>query len=89
VVEYHVDTLYNFDQQCHLLSFGGNLSAHSKPIGSKTVLIFVGQDEALFKQFLFLTKMWLGPCGEHQLLPKDEGTGTMISPFICQEHGLI
>jgi hypothetical protein len=33
--------------------------------------------------------MWVGPCGERPLLPKDEGTGTMISTFICREHGLI
>jgi hypothetical protein len=47
------------------------------------------KDEAIFKQFLFLTKMWVGPSGERPLLPKDEGTGTMISTFICREHGLI
>lgn len=34
-------------------------------------------------------KMWVGPNGERPLLPKDEGTGTMISTFIHQEHGLI
>ena len=33
--------------------------------------------------------MWVGPSGERPLLPKDEGTGTMISTFICREHGLI
>jgi hypothetical protein len=33
--------------------------------------------------------MWVGPSGERPLLPKDEGTGTMISTFICQEHGLL
>jgi hypothetical protein len=87
MVEYHVDASYEFDQRLHLLPFGGNLSVR-KPIGSKTV-IFVGQDEAIFKQFLFLTKMWVGPSGERPLLPKDEGTGTMISTFICREHGLI
>ncbi|KAI2514151.1 hypothetical protein MHU86_44 [Fragilaria crotonensis] len=55
---------------------------------SKTV-VFVGQDKAIFKQFLFLTKMWVGPSGEQPLLPKDEGTGTMISTLVCQEHGMI
>ena len=70
-----------------MLPFGGNLSVR-KPTGSKTV-IFVGQDEAIFKQFLFLTKIWVGPSGERPLLPKDEGTGTMISTFICREHGLV
>jgi hypothetical protein len=33
--------------------------------------------------------MWVGPSGERPLLPKDEGTGTMISTFICREHGLL
>ena len=87
MVEYHVNATYEFDQRLHLLPFGGNLSVR-KPIGSKMV-IFVGQDEAIFKQFLFLTKMWVGPSGERPLLPKDEGTGTMILTFISREHGLI
>ncbi|KAI2490988.1 hypothetical protein MHU86_23590 [Fragilaria crotonensis] len=33
--------------------------------------------------------MWVGPNGERPLLPKDEGVGTMISAFICREHGLM
>lgn len=33
--------------------------------------------------------MWVGPSGEQPLLPKDEGTGTMISTLVCQEHGMI
>ena len=87
MVEYHIDTSYAFQDRLTLLPFGGSLSVR-KPIGSNTV-IYVGQDEAIFKQFLFLTKMWVGPSGERPLLPKDEGTGTMISTFICREHGLI
>ncbi len=70
-----------------LLPFGGNLSVR-KSIDSKTV-IFVGQDEAIFKQFLYLHKVWVGPNGERALLPKDEGTGLMISTFISREHGFI
>jgi hypothetical protein len=87
MVEYHVDASYIFDERLSLLPFGGNLSIR-KPVDSRAV-IFVGQDEAIFKQFLFLMKMWVGPNGERPLLPKDEGTGTMISTFICREHGLI
>ena len=70
-----------------MLPFGGNLSVR-KPIDARTV-ISVGQDEAIFKQFTFLTKMWVGPHGERPLLPKDEGAGTMISAFICRKYGLI
>ena len=87
MVEYHIDASYAFQERLDLLPFGGNLSVQ-KPIGSNTV-IFVGQDEAIFKQFLFLTKMWVGPSGERPLLPKDEGAGIMVSIFICREHGLI
>ncbi len=87
MVEYHVDASYEFEERLQLLPFGGNLSVR-KPTGSKTVIL-LGQDEAIFKEFLFVTKMWVGPCGERPLLPKDEGTGTMISTFICREHGRI
>ena len=86
--EDHIDASYNFEERLAMLpSFGGSLSVR-KPIGSNTV-IYVGQDEAIFKQFLFLIKMWVGPNGERPLLQKDEGTGTMISAFVSQEHGLI
>jgi hypothetical protein len=33
--------------------------------------------------------MWVGPSGQRPLLPKDEGSGTMISAFITREHGII
>ena len=87
MVEYHIDASYVFEERLNLLPFGGNLSVR-KPVDAKTV-IYVGQDEAIFKQFLFLTKMWVGPHGERPLLPKDEGAGTMISAFICRKYGLI
>jgi hypothetical protein len=87
MVEYHIDTSYAFEERLMLLPFGGNLSVR-KSIDSKTV-IFLGQDEAIFKQFLYLHKVWVGPNGERALLPKDEGTGLIISTFISREHGLI
>ena len=87
MVEYHIDASYAFEERLCLLPYGGNLSVR-KPTDSK-IVVFIGQDEAIFKQFLFLTKMWVGPNGERPLLPKDEGSGTMISAFICREHGLI
>jgi hypothetical protein len=86
-VEYHVDATYAFDERLSTLPFGGSLSVR-KPINYRPV-VFVGQDEAIFKRFLFLAKMWVGPNGERALLPKDEGSGTMISTFISREHGLI
>ncbi len=57
---------------------------------TKPIVNFVGQDKAIFKQFLVsLSKMWTGPKYERPLLPKDEGAGVMISSFICREYGLI
>jgi hypothetical protein len=88
MVEYHVDASYNFDERLSSFPFGGNLSGR-KPINSRAV-VFAGQDEAIFKQFLFLNEVWVGPNGERPLLPKEEGTGTMISTFVRREHaGLI
>ena len=87
MVEYHVDSSYKFHDRLSTLQFGGNLSIR-KPIASKAVM-YVGQDEAIFKQFLFSNKMWVGPRGQRPLLPKDEGSGTMVSAFITREHGII
>ena len=70
MVEYHFDTSHTFEDRLSKLRFGGNLSVR-KPIDSKTV-IYVGQDEAIFKPFLFLSKMWVGPSGQCPLLLKDE-----------------
>ena len=81
-------TLLNITSTPHMNLISDFFCFHSKPTGSKTV-IFAGQDEAIFKQFLFLTKIWVGPSGERPLLPKDEGTGTMMSTFICCDHGLL
>ena len=87
MVEYHIDTSHTFDNRLSTLRFGRNLSVR-KPIDSKTV-IYVGQDEAIFKQFLFPNKMWVGPSGQRPLLPKDDGAGTMVSAFVSREYGII
>jgi hypothetical protein len=77
MVDYHVDSSFKFHHRLSTLRFGGNPSIR-KPIGSKAV-IDVGQDEAIFKQFFFSNKMWVGPSGQRPLLPKDEQFGTMVS----------
>jgi hypothetical protein len=89
MVEYYIDSSTGtfFDERLRQLPLGGNLSVR-KPIGTNVVM-FVGQDEAIFKQFLFHSMMWVGPSGERPLLPKDEGIGTMISAYICRELGLV
>jgi hypothetical protein len=47
----------------------------------------VGQDEMIIYQYLFPEKMWHGPDGEGQILPKGEGDGLMVSRFIACEFG--
>ena len=68
------------------LPFGDHLSER-KDSESRPVM-FIGQDEAIYKQFLFFQD-WVGPNGERPLLPKNEGTGSIISAFVCHEHGLL
>ncbi len=87
MIEYHIDMSYHFDDKLAGYPLGGNLSIR-KPIAAKPV-IYVGQDEAIFKQFLFFHKMWVAPGGQQALLPKDEGSGTMVSAFVTREHGII
>jgi hypothetical protein len=86
MVEYHIDHCEKIPN-LQLPPLGGNLSVRKPP--DQPPIILIGQDEAIFKQFLFLAKMWTGPDGERPLLPKDEGAGVMISSFICREHGLL
>ena len=87
-VEYHVDAIpNNVLAGIAVGSFGAHLSVRRDV--DKPIVVFIGQDEAIFKQFSFLSKMWTGPKGERPLLPKDEGAGVMISSFICREYGLI
>jgi hypothetical protein len=38
-----------------------------------------GQDEVIFKQYLFTKKGWSDPTGRMTLIPKDEGYGLMRS----------
>ena len=87
MVEYHVDAIPS-DKLGNLVGpFGAQLSVRRDI--NKPIVMFIGQDEAIFKQFSFLSKMWTGPKGERPLLPKDEGAGVMISSFIGREYGLL
>ena len=65
MVEYHVDDC-KIIKTLELPPHGGNLSVR-KPVDQPPVMI-IGQDEAIFKQFLFVSKMWTGPNGERPLL---------------------
>ena len=50
-------------------------------------LICFGQDECIFKQFLFTKNCWVAPNGTRHVIPKDDGTGVMISAFTSWEFG--
>ena len=57
MVEYHVDASYKFQDKIDELPFGGNLlSVTRKNLESRPVM-FIGQDEGIYIQFLFLSKM--------------------------------
>ena len=85
MVEYHVDDHVEFQTACNNLPYGGNLSVRKPP--HLKPLFILGQDECIFKQYLFNKGLWMSPDGKKQLIPKDEGQGLMLSSFCCHELG--
>jgi len=85
MVEHHVDESEDFQARMNIEPFGGNLSVRLSP--NVRPLIIVGHDECIFKQYLITTKAWTLPTGQSQLVPKDEGSGVMISAFQSREFG--
>ncbi len=65
-------------------AFGGRRSV---PYESGKMLIILGHDEAIMKQYLLTNKHWTGPNGEKAISPKDEGLGIMISASQSREFG--
>jgi hypothetical protein len=63
MVEYHVDALPSNERidnrKLALGPYGGNVSVRRDC--NKPMVMFIGQDEAIFKQFSFHSKMWTGP----------------------------
>jgi len=49
------------------------------------MLIILGHDKAIMKQYLITNKHWTGPNGEKAISPKDEGLGIIISTFQSRE----
>ena len=84
-VEYHVDDHYTFQEKCNHLPYGGHLSVRKAP--NCKPLMILGQDEVIFKQFLFSKGVWIMPDGSKSLIPKDDGQGVMISSFVAHEIG--
>jgi hypothetical protein len=85
MVELHVDSDPSFHATMSETIFGGNLSVRMPP-NTKPLICF-GQDECIFKQFLFTAKAWTAPDGQKPVIPKDEGLGVMISAFVSREFG--
>ena len=67
------------------LPYGGGLSVRMPP--DCKPLMILGQDECIFKQFIFSKGIWVLPDGTKQLIPKEEGQGVMLSSFSCRELG--
>ncbi len=65
--------------------FWGNLSVCFH-VGSKPLIAF-GHDECIYKQFIMSNMSWVGPNGESNIVPKDDGLGVMISAFQSREFG--
>ena len=85
-IEYHVDhhpTFQHLGAEKH--QFGGLLSVRM-PEGVLPVIV-LGQDEAIFKQFLSWWKAWSGPGGLKALWPKDDGLAVMISAIVSRKLG--
>jgi hypothetical protein len=74
MVEFHVDAS---DKLLFLGNvtgdFGGNLIVRF-PTGCKPLVSFC-HDESIYKQFLITKKSWIGPDGERNIVPKDDGWG--------------
>ena len=85
MMEFHVDSHPWFQKHFDYYSLGGNLSVRKHP-EAKPLVIF-GQDESIFKQWKFSLKAWKTPRGATQLMPKDDGQGTMVSAFCSREFG--
>ena len=85
-VELHVDDHTEFQEKAKSCLYGGKLSVRFDSKTQKPLMI-LGQDEAIFKQFIFSNGVWITPDGQKQLIPKDDGQGVMLSSFVSRELG--
>ena len=83
--EFHVNGHHSFQTAFDHLPYGGFLSVR-KPVNKKKAMIF-GQDKVIMNQFLLSLFNWTLPDRSRPLVPKDEGSGVMISGFTCRELG--
>jgi hypothetical protein len=81
MVELHVDAHPSFHEKMNATTkFRGNLSVQMPP--NNKPLICFGQDECIFKQYLFTGKAWTMADGRKPIIPKDEGLGVMVSGIL-------
>jgi hypothetical protein len=86
MVELHVNSHPSFhDKMNATTKFGGNLSVQMPP--NNRPLVCFGQDECIFKQYLFTGKAWTVPDGQKPIIPKDKGLGAMIFGIVSREFG--
>ena len=84
--EYHIDTHPILFQFVRKKEMGGDLSVRKEK--KEKPIIFIGQDETVFKQFSYSKKAWHAPTGQTQLLPKSDGYSRMISAYVSRVFGL-
>ena len=65
---------------------GGDLSIRLPK--NKKPVIFIGQDETIFRQYSFSSKTWHKDTGETKLLPKTDGYTSLVSAFVSRPFGL-
>jgi hypothetical protein len=77
MIELHVDSHPSLHDKMNVTTkFGGNLNVQM-PTNNKP-LIYFGQDECTFKQYLFTGKAWTLPDGQEPIIPKGVGLRVMI-----------
>ena len=86
MVEFHVDTCEKFHKiGKKTTKWGGNLSVRL-PVGIKLVIL-IGHNKYIFKQYQFTNQSWVADKKLQPIIPKEEGTGVMISAFQSRELG--
>ena len=84
MVEYNVDICELFQERMNQeTQFSGTVSVRK---GEQVhLLIILGHDKCIFKQYSLTKKAWIGPNGEAAIIPKDEVLGIRISTFTSRE----
>ena len=84
--EYHIDTHPQFINHVKEKEMGGDLSVRF-PEGS-IPLLFIVQDESVYKKYQVSSRGWDGPGGKTKLLPKSDGCNKMVSCYVGRSFGM-